>query len=290
VFNVRATGLKKAERAKGMFGTALIVFREVLEAALIIGIVAAATRGIPLRSRFLMAGVGLGIVGSLIVAALADAITSLAEGVGQELFNASVLGIAVVMLAWHNVWMSVHGRELAESARTVGNDIRTGAKALSVVMAVVALAVLREGSETVLFLYGVSISGDTSPAAMVAGGALGLAGGAALGWLLFAGLLRVPLKWFFTATSALVLLLAAGMASQAARFLIQANVIPSLASPLWDVSSVIANDSAIGKVLHGLIGYDAAPAGMQVAFFVAVLVAILAGMTWANSRSTESPV
>ena len=265
-----------------MFGTALIVFREVLEAALIIGIVAAATRGIPSRSRFIGMGLALGLAGSAVVAGMADVIANLAEGVGQELFNATILGIAVAMLAWHNIWMSSHGRELAANAKSMGGEVRSGARALSALMIVVAVAVLREGSETVLFLYGIALSGQSSPATMAAGGFVGLAGGAALGYLVFAGLLRVPLKWFFSATSILVLLLAAGMASQAARFLIQADVVPSLAAPLWDFSSVISNESPVGAVLHGLVGYDAAPAGMQVAFFVAVLAAIVAGMAWAR--------
>jgi high-affinity iron transporter len=271
-----------------MFGTALIVFREVLEAALIIGIVAAATRGLPGRGRFLWAGVALGLVGSGLVAGMAEAISGLAEGVGQELFNASILGLAVLMLAWHNIWMSVHGRELAADAKAMGGDVRSGAKEMSVLMLVVALAVLREGSETVLFLYGLALSGNDSPASMALGGAAGLVAGAGVGYLLFAGLLRVPLKWFFSATSLLVLLLAAGMASQAARFLIQADVIPSLASPLWDLSPFVANESALGTLLHGLVGYDARPAGMQVAFFIAVVAVIAAGMTWAK-RSQVTP-
>ena len=271
-----------------MLGTALIVFREVLEAALIVGIVGAATRGIQGRGRWIGAGLALGVVGSIAVAFGAEALSSLAEGMGQELFNATILGIAVVMLAWHNIWMSVHGRELAANAKKVGGDIRAGAKALSVLLVVIAVAVLREGSETVLFLYGVAISGDSSARAMLAGGAIGLAGGIAVGWLLFAGLLRIPIRWFFSATSLLVLLLAAGMASQAARFLIQANVLPSLASPLWDTSDIVANTSMTGKVLQGLIGYDATPAGMQIAFFVVVIAAIVAGMTWARRRATPS--
>jgi high-affinity iron transporter len=268
-----------------MFGTALIVFRETLEAALIVGIVSAATRGIPFRSRWIGFGIAAGILGSLAVAAGANVLSQLAEGMGQELFNASILGVAVVMLAWHNIWMSVHGRELAANANRVGADIRSGAKTLSVLLVVVAIAVLREGSETVLFLYGVAISGQSSHAAMVAGGALGLAGGAAVGWLLFRGLLRIPLRWFFSATSFLVLLLAAGMASQAARFLIQANKLPSLASPLWDTSWLVSNSSLAGKALQGMIGYDAQPSGMQIAFFVAVVVLILAGMGWARRRA-----
>jgi high-affinity iron transporter len=268
-----------------MFGTALIVFRETLEAALIVGIVAAATRGIPGRFRWIASGIGAGILGSLLVAAGAGVLSQLAQGMGQELFNASILGVAVAMLAWHNIWMSVHGRELAANANRIGGDIRTGAKEMSVLLVVIAIAVLREGSETVLFLYGVAISGNESSAPMVAGGAIGLAGGVAVGWLLFKGLLRIPLRWFFSATSFLVLLLAAGMASQAARFLIQADKIPSLAAPLWDTSWLVSNSSLVGKALQGIVGYDAQPAGMQMAFFVAVLAAIVAGMAWARRRA-----
>jgi high-affinity iron transporter len=271
-----------------MFGTALIVFREVLEAALIVGIVAAATRGIAGRGRWIAAGIAAGVFGSLAVAAGAGALSQLAEGMGQELFNATILGIAVAMLAWHNIWMSVHGRELAAHANEVGADIRNGSKALSVLLVVVAIAVLREGSETVLFLYGIAISGDQARMPMILGGAIGLAGGVAVGWFLFAGLLRIPLRYFFTATSFLVLLLAAGMASQAARFLIQANVIPSLATPLWDTSSVVSNSSLLGKALTGMVGYDARPAGMQIAFYLAVLLVVWAGMSWAKRRS-QSP-
>ncbi|HUJ00096.1 MAG TPA: FTR1 family protein [Usitatibacter sp.] len=268
-----------------MFATALIVFREVLEAALIVGIVSAATRGIPGRSRWILSGIGAGILGSLLVAAGANVLSNLAQGMGQELFNASILGVAVVMLAWHNIWMSVHGRELAANANRVGADIRSGAKEMSVLFVVVAIAVLREGSETVLFLYGVAISGHESRLPMVAGGAIGLAGGVAVGWLLFKGLLRIPLRWFFSATSFLVLLLASGMAAQAARFLIQADKLPTLASPLWDTSWIVSNSSLVGKALQGMIGYDAEPSGMQMAFFVTVLVVILAGMAWARRRS-----
>ena len=270
-----------------MLGTALIVFREVLEAALIVGIVAAATRGIEGRARWIGLGLGLGILGAMLVAGGAEALSGIAEGMGQELFNATVLGIAVLMLAWHNIWMTSHSRELARNARALGGEIRAGAKELSVVTTVVAVAVLREGSETVLFLYGIAVSHASSPAAMVGGGAIGLAGGVLVGWFVFRGLLRIPLKWFFTATSALVLVLAAGMAAQAARFLIQADMLPSLGSPVWDTSGIVSNSSIVGKVLQGLMGYDARPAGMQIAFFVAVLVAIATGMALVGRRPTR---
>jgi len=271
-----------------MLATAIIVFREVLEAALIVGIVAAATRSVPGRSAWLVGGVVAGILGAGAVALGTERIAAMAEGVGQELFNAAVLGIAVLMLAWHNLWMTSHGAELAKNARNVGHDIRDGRRELSVLLIVVGLAVLREGSETVLFLYGVAAGEGGASLPMLAGGLVGVAGGAAVGYLLYRGLLRIPLKWFFTATAVLVLFLAAGMASQAARFLIQADVLPSLASPLWDTSAILPQTSIVGTLLHGLVGYDARPAGMQLIFYVLVLVSIAAGMMWINKGGSPS--
>ncbi|MDO8350058.1 MAG: FTR1 family protein [Gallionella sp.] len=265
-----------------MFGTAIIVFREVLEAAIIIGIIAAATRDVPNSRRWLAAGVLAGLAGSAVVASFTDVIGSLASGIGQEIFNASVLGIAVLMLAWHNIWMASHGAALASSARSVGGEIRDGRRACSVLFIIVGLAVLREGSETVLFLYGIAAAGSGGQSSMLLGGLLGMTLGSALGYMIYAGLLRVPMRWFFSTTSVLVLLLAAGMASQAAHFLIQADLLPSLAAPLWDTSAALPENGLPGMVLHSLIGYDARPAGMQIVFYLTALITIVVGMKWAN--------
>ena len=269
-----------------MFGTSLIVFREVLEAAMIIGIIAAATQGIPTRGRWLVGGTLLGLAGSALVAASMDGIAQFADGIGQEVFNASILGVAVLMLAWHSIWMASRGREIAAEARLIGSAIRGGQRNLSMLLVVIAIAVLREGAETVLFLYGVAVSGSSTFLEMATGGALGLGDGVAVGVTLYLGLLRIPVRWFFAVISALVLLLAAGMAAQAARFLVQADLLPSLKSPLWDVSGVLPNESAVGAVLHGLVGYDAHPAGIQVVFYVTVAVVIAACMRLANQKKS----
>jgi high-affinity iron transporter len=265
-----------------MFGTAIIVFREVLEASIIIGILAAATRTIRGSKRWLAAGLLAGLVGSGIVAASTDVIGSLANGIGQEIFNAIVLGIAVLMLAWHNIWMASHGAVLAANAKLVGRNIRDGNSECSVLLVIVGLAVLREGSETVLFLYGIAASGGQS--SMLLGGVIGMLFGVAVGYTIYAGLLRVPMRWFFAATGILVLLLAAGMASQAAHFLIQADLLPSLAAPLWDTSAALPESGLPGMLLHSLIGYDSRPAGMQIVFYVTALAAIYIGMKWAARR------
>jgi high-affinity iron transporter len=270
-----------------MLGATIIVFREVLEAALIIGIVAAATRGRSGRNRWVLAGVGAGVVGSLLVASLTGELASFADGVGQELFSAGVLGLAVLMLAWHNIWMSRHARGLARDAKQLGADVASGRRDMSAMALVVTLAVVREGSETALFMYSLMIGGDNSRVAIFLGGALGLALGAAAGFGLYAGFLRIPAKWFFSATSGLILLLAAAMASQFARVLIQADLLPSLASPLWDTSWLLTNNAPLGVLLHVLMGYEATPAGMQVVFYATALFLIAAGMR--HAKTLQSP-
>jgi high-affinity iron transporter len=270
-----------------MFAAALIVFRESLEAALIIGVMAAATRGVVLRGRWIVGGLLAGLVGSALVASSMGAISNLASGVGQELFNAGVMTLAVCMLAWHNIWMARHGREMTARAKDTALAIQQGAREGSVILLVVGLAVMREGSETVLFLYGLA-SGDADGLQMTLMGAgVGVGVGALVGALLYLGLLRIPLRWFFSVTAALVLLLAASMASQVARNLIQADIIPSLGAPVWDSSSLLSQSSPMGILLHGLVGYDAQPAGAQLVFYLVALLSIGCAMVWVGRREPQ---
>ena len=257
-----------------MLATAIIVFREVLEAALIVGIVMAASRGALGRGLWVSGGIAAGILGALLVAIFAAAIAAAAQGMGQELFDAGILLAAVGMLGWHNVWMSRHGRELAGNATRLGKDVRSGARPLWALAFAVSLAVLREGSEAVLFLYGIALAGQGGALAMVMGGAIGLALGVAAGTAIYWGLVSIPMRLLFTVTSWLVLLLAAGLASQAAAFLMQADLLPPLGSNLWDTSFILSDQSLIGRILHTLIGYTAQPAGIQIVFYGATLLAI----------------
>ena len=256
-----------------MLATAIIVFREVLEAALIVGIVLAASRGIARRGAWIIGGIAAGIIGAVFVAAGAGRIQEAAAGMGQEVFNAAVLLTAVAMLGWHNVWMTRHGQEMALAANRLGSEVREGARPLWALALVVGLAVLREGSEIVLFLYGIAATAEGA-GGMALGGALGLAGGAVAGAALYLGLISIPMRHLFTVTGWMILLLAAGMAAQAANFLVQADLLPPLGSALWDTSFVLSDYSLVGRLLHTLVGYTAQPSGIQVIFYVAVLVVV----------------
>jgi high-affinity iron transporter len=257
-----------------MLPTAIIVFREVLEAALIVGIVLAASRGALHRGFWVAGGIGAGVLGALGVAAGAASIAAAAAGMGQELFDAGILFAAVGMLGWHNVWMSRHGREMAGQAVQLGQAVRSGARPLWALGFVVGLAVLREGSEIVLFLYGIALAGQGGPTAMTLGGALGLVLGVAAGGAIYWGLVSIPMRHLFRVTSWLVLLLAAGLASQGAAFLMQANLLPALGGNIWDTSFLLSDQSLPGRVLHTLIGYTAQPAGIQLVFYAVTLLVI----------------
>lgn len=250
-----------------MSATALIVFREVLEAALVVGIVMAATRGIRGRNLWISFGIGGGVIGAILIAVFARAVASAAEGMGQEVLNAAVLLVAVAMLGWHNIWMSRAGKAMGQEMAAIGRSVRASEQPISVLAVVIGVAVLREGSEIVLFLYGVAASSGNNSASMLAGGAIGLGLGAVAGSLIYFGVVRFAGKYLFLVTGWMILLLAAGMAAQAAKFLSQAGYLDPLGYGIWDTSAILSDSSAIGTLLHVLIGYTARPDGIQLLFY-----------------------
>ncbi len=267
-----------------MLGAAIIVFREAIEAGLIIGIVLAATRGVEGRGRWIALGLVAGLWGAAIVAAFASIISDAFEGTGQELLNAVVLATAVIMLAWHNAWMASHGRELAAELKAVGHSVRVGQKPLAALAIVVGAAVLREGAEVVLFLYGIVAAG-TSIGSLLAGGALGLLAGAAVSLVSYLGLSAIPTRYVFSVTSTLITLLAAGLAAQAAQFASAAGVITVLDRIVWNTSRVLPEDGTLGRVLHTLVGYTANPTQLQLIVYAATIVGMVVLMRIAVARS-----
>jgi len=258
-----------------MLASLIIVFREVIEAGLIVGIVLAATRGVARRGMWVGIGIGAGVLGACIVAAFAEQISAQFEGYGQELFNATILILAVGMLTWHNVWMAGHGKQMAREMRALGAEVSAGRRTLTALAIVVGVAVLREGSEVVLFLYGIAAQGGMSATALLSGGALGLLAGAAVSAAMYYGLLTIPAHRLFAVTGWLITLLAAGMAAQAVLFLQNGGYINAWTGTVWDTSWLLKEDSIPGRLLHTLVGYVQAPDGAQVAAYFATIAGIL---------------
>ena len=258
-----------------MLATLIIVFREILEAGLIIGIVLAATAGVPRRGLWISYGVVGGVLGACLVALFAGQLADLFEGSGQEVFNAAILLLAVGMLTWHNVWMSSHGRAMAQEMRQLGASVAAGERPLLALSIVCGVAILREGSEVVLFLYGIAASGGTTAADFLAGGALGLLLGGIASWLLYRGLLSIPARHLFGVTSWLITLLAAGLSAQAVAFVQQAGFLEVLTGTVWDTSWLLPDDGILGRLLHTLVGYTDRPSGAQLAAYGLTILAIL---------------
>jgi high-affinity iron transporter len=272
-----------------MLAALVIVFREVFEAGLIVGIVMAVTAGVPGRTAWIAGGVAAGVLGACVVALFTTGLSELFGGNGQEVFNAGILSFAVLMLTWHNVWMSRHGRELVAELRAAGEAVVAGSKSLFALAIVVAVAVLREGSEVVLFLYGVAAAQGGGSWAMVGGGFVGLVLGSSVCLLTYLGLITIPARYLFGVTSALIALLAAGMAAQAIAFLEQANIITALDQTVWDTSWLLSDSSFLGRALHTLVGYVDQPTAMQVVVYALTLSAIVVLMKLFAAPPTKRP-
>jgi high-affinity iron transporter len=224
-----------------------------------------------------------------LVAGAADRIAEAVAGSGQELFNAAVLFCAVFMLGWHNVWMRRHGKELSSRMKAVGAEVRTGGRPLWGLAVVVSLAVLREGAELVLFLFGIASSETRTAGELAFGGVLGLALGAAAGVAIYSGLAILPPRRLFAVTSWLILFLAAGLASQGAAYLVQMDWLPPLGRSIWDTSAVLDEGSLAGQVLHTLVGYVSQPDGIQIIFYVGTLTVISSLSWWFDGPKHSQP-
>ena len=272
-----------------MLASLLIVFREVFEAGLIVGIVMAVTSGVAGRSRWIAGGVAAGVLGACLVALFTGGLSELFGGSGQEVFNAGILSFAVIMLTWHNVWMARHGRELAAELKAAGEAVAAGSKSLAALAIVVAIAVLREGSEVVLFLYGVAASQGGASWGMVAGGFIGLILGSLVCLMTYLGLITIPTRYLFGVTSTLIAFLAAGLAAQAISFLQQADILTALDQTVWDTSWILSDSSYLGRALHTLIGYVDQPTAMQLIVYAATLTVIAGLMKLFSTPAVQRP-
>jgi high-affinity iron transporter len=257
-----------------MLVSLILVFREAMEAGLIVGIVLAASVGVLGRGNWIAGGIAVGVAGACLLAVFAGALSNVFEGAGQEAFTATILLFAVAMLTWHVVWMSHHGRQMAAGFRQIGKEVQLGQRSLAALAAVVAVATMREGAELVLFLYGVVVASHTGMLSLVAGGVAGLLLAAVLSWTLYRGLLAIPVHRLFEVTNGLIALLAAGMAGQAAAVLHAADILPGWGETMWDTGFILEDNNMVGKAMHALIGYSARPSGIQLAAWVGTLATL----------------
>ena len=269
-----------------MISSMVIVYREVLEMSIVLGILLAATRGMPVTRKWIVAGGLLGLFGAAVVGWFMEELEGAMTGNGEFIFNAVILSLASAMIAWTVIWMRRHGRELAQRMRSVGKSVVEGDIPLKALLLISMAAVMREGSEAVFFLFGFLQSGQEA-SVLFGGGIIGLLLGVVTGHLLYRGLIVIPVKHLFSVTGVLLILLAAGMASQAAWNLVVIDMIPPLVDPLWNSSAWLSRESLLGELLSVLIGYDDSPSGMQFLVFTLALVVMFSLSLWAEMHERQ---
>jgi high-affinity iron transporter len=257
-----------------MFGAGIIVFRETLEAALFVGIIAASTRGLVNRTHSLSIGVALGALGSLLMASMMGRISDWANGIGQEIVDAVILTIALAMLAWHCIWVSNNSQRVVQEAKQIGSATSQGHQTLWALAIVVALSVLREGAETVLFVSGLMAGSTMSTSELISSAVAGVALGICAGWLVYKGLGFIKTSRLFQITNILILLLAGSLASQIAKTANQADWISVFSEQAWDISDLIPSKSMTAMVMHGVFGFDVSPTQLQVIFYLTAICLI----------------
>ena len=258
-----------------MIGSLVITLREGLEAALVISVVLAhLTRvGRQDRSASVWLGAGLAILVSTAVgSAIMPTIGSL-EGTAEQVFEGTAMLLAVAALSYTILWMRRQaGAFQANLRHEVSRAVQDGSAWTLVGLAF--LVVVREGIETVLFLFGAVQA--SSPVDTLIGGLLGLVLAVGLGLGLYRGGLHLDLRTFFNATALLLIMFAAGMLAHGAHELIEAGFLPGIIEPVWDLNPVLSEQSILGQFLKALFGYNGNPTLVEVAAYIAYLGAMTA--------------
>lgn len=270
-----------------------IVWRESVEAMLVVGILYTWLRSTPEGKRglkYLWGGVAAGLALAVALALVLLGVSTWLSDEGQEWFQAIMSLAACALVVQMVVWMKKHGRtlkgELESGARSsIANDNWWG------LFVLVAIAVAREGSETVVFLYGTVSAGEGgSDMLMLAlAGVAGFAVALLTFWLLQLGGKLITWRRFFRVTEILLLLLAGSLLVGGLDHLISLDVLPTIIDPVWDSSWLLSDSTGVGKILADFAGYRALPALISVLLWVAYWIVVWALLRWVGNKSARAP-
>jgi high-affinity iron transporter len=250
-----------------MLQMSIIFFRELLEITLILGIVAAATQGVYKRNIYLIIGIGSGVVISFAGAFLISKLASLVSGSTQDIINAAILLISVIMIGITVIWMRKNVSTFKQNLKDTSLAINHGSLQGYAISALVAIAIIREGAEILLFSYGLITAHNYSLSQIIGGTLIGSITGLLAGLLIYFGLIKIGQKYIFVITSWLLIFLAASIASQIPIFLVSAGIIHEVGGPVWNSSEILSEHSIVGSILHIIIGYSEKPTVLQLIFY-----------------------
>lgn len=264
-----------------MTAATIITLRETLEASLIVGIILAYLNHTQNKRHapFVWMGVAAGIALSVALAVIFQMVVGDFSGRAEELYEGVTMLIAAMLITWMILWMLQQRRtirkniemkvqaRLTPACRTGRDEHPWGLFWLTLI------ATAREGIETVIFLKAAILQAGGSH--QIIGGLLGIVVAILLSVLLFRGIVNIPLKKFFTATSVLLILFAAGLIAHGIHEFEEAGLIPSLIAPLWNTNGIIDEAGTFGSFLKGLFGYNGNPSLAEAIGYGTYLATIL---------------
>ena len=267
-----------------MFSVSLIVFREIVEIAIILTILLLATNNIKGRRAYIVLGIAIGVIGAIILALLTNKITDLADGYGQEITNIAILSMAIVMISWTVIWMKKESSRFSKAAFETGKKIEVGEEPKIILSLIIASSIFREGAEIVLFTQGF-LAGDEPNFAFFVSVMLGCVAGVVFGLMFYLGVIKFAFKYIFSFTSVLLILLASSLSAQIAKNLIQANIVTAFSKPLWNSSWIVSNGSFFGQLLTNFFGYNARPTGLELSFYSITLIFLFITKQQVNAKA-----
>ncbi|RYE06173.1 MAG: hypothetical protein EOP33_02960 [Rickettsiaceae bacterium] len=265
-----------------MLKIAIIVFRECVEIALLLGIIMAITKRVENSRLYITAGLVLGTLGASLFAFFTKYVSFSFGGMGDEIFDSAIIIITAILISWTIVWMKGYELRFRRKLEDISSKINDHSTGHLMLVLVVAATILREGTEIILLIYGISSAEKINVDHYLIGFGVGAVSGLLLGSIIYLGLVKFAGKYVFKISSFLLIFIAAGLASQAAAKLTSIDMIPTLSDRLWDSSWLVSDYSMVGKLLNTIIGYTAKPNGMQMLFYIST---ILITTIFAKARS-----
>lgn len=258
-----------------MFQVAIVIFREFLEISILLGLFSAVARNIKDFKIYLTAGILLGCFGASIIAFFTDQISESLDGIGSEIFDASIILLTVAMICSTLIWMNNYGRQLKTTISNYKEGLETNTISRTMFVTLISTTMFREGSEIVLLLKSISTINHEQNYVYLIGFAIGSIAGILCGVAIYFGLFKFANKYIFAISNIFMTFIAAGLSADSARIFSSVGVINSFSSVVWDSSSIISDDSITGKFLKIAIGYSARPIGLEILFYLSTILIIV---------------
>lgn len=260
-----------------MIAAFIITLRETLEASLVVGIILAYLGKTENKKhkRMIWLGVLSGVVVSVIMAIVFEKYLGGFDGTREQIYEGVTMLIAAALLTWMILWMLIQRHGLKKKLESkvhahIEKDHPIGLFLLAFV------SVAREGIETVIFLNAALLQANGG--SVLFGGMIGILLAILLAYILFKGVVKVQLRKFFTATSVLLILFAAGLFAHGIHEFQEAGLVPIVTEHLWNMNEILDEDGVVGSILKGVFGYNGNPSLIEVISYWAYLVLI--GLGW----------